>query len=71
MSAIWDLILTTRSRLAEICNLLLQGYTLRQISAIFSIAYSTVKTYCASAYRKFDINSRAELLLKFKDHITK
>ncbi|NCC66624.1 MAG: LuxR family transcriptional regulator [Clostridia bacterium] len=58
-------------REAEVCDLLLQGYTLRQISAILPIAYSTVNTYCTSAYRKLGINSRTELLLKFKDHITK
>jgi DNA-binding CsgD family transcriptional regulator len=57
-------------REAEVCDLLLQGYTLRQISAILPIAYSTVNTYCTSAYRKLGINSRTELLLKFRDHIT-
>jgi DNA-binding CsgD family transcriptional regulator/uncharacterized protein YhhL (DUF1145 family) len=57
-------------REAEVCNLLLQGYTLRQISAVLPIAYSTVNTYCTSAYRKLGINSRTELLLKFKDLIT-
>ncbi len=57
-------------REAEVCDLLLQGYTLRQISAILPIAYSTVNTYCTSAYRKLGINSRTELLLKFKDLIT-
>lgn len=57
-------------REAEVCDLLLQGYTLRQISAILPIAYSTVNTYCTSAYRKLGINSRTELLLKFKDYIT-
>ncbi len=56
-------------REAEVCDLLLHGYTLRQISAILPIAYSTVNTYCTSAYRKLGINSRTELLLKFKDHI--
>ena len=56
-------------REAQVCDLLLQGYTLRQISAILPIAYSTVNTYCTSAYRKLAINSRAELLIKFKDHI--
>ncbi|NLH00922.1 MAG: hypothetical protein GX488_03285 [Clostridiales bacterium] len=60
-----------RLALAEVCDLLLQSYMLRQISAILPIAYSTVNTYCTSAYRKRNINSRAELLLKFKDHITK
>lgn len=58
-------------REAEVCNLLLQGYTLRQISVLLSIAYSTVNTYCTSAYRKLNINSRTELLLKFKEHIIK
>jgi len=56
-------------REAEVCELLLQGYTLRQISAILSIAYSTVNTYCTSMYRKLEINSRTELLLKFKEYI--
>lgn len=57
-------------REAEVCDLLLQGYTLRQIAAILPIAYSTVNTYCTSAYRKLGINSRTELLLKFRDFIT-
>ena len=51
-------------------HLLLQGYTLRQISAILPIDYSTVNTYFTAAYRKLEINSRTELLLKFKDLIT-
>ena len=53
----------------EVCKLLLEGYTLRQISGILSIAYSTVNTYCTSAYRKLAINSRAELMILFKDYI--
>ncbi len=55
----------------EVCKLLLQGYALRQISGILSIAYSTVNTYCTSAYRKLEINSRTELLLMFKDYRAK
>ena len=53
----------------EVCKLLLQGYTLRQISAMLSIAYSTVNTYCTCAYRKLNINSRTELMILFKDYI--
>lgn len=52
-------------RETEVCNLLLEGYTLRQISVLLSIAYSTVNTYCTSSYRKLNINSRTELLLLF------
>jgi DNA-binding CsgD family transcriptional regulator len=57
-------------REAEVCDLLLQGYTLRQISVILPISYSTVNTYCTAVYRKLGINSRTELLLMFKDRIT-
>lgn len=53
----------------EVCKLLLEGYTLRQVSGILSIAYSTVNTYCTSAYRKLNINSRAELIILFKEYI--
>ena len=53
----------------EVCKLLLEGYTLRQISGILSIAYSTVNTYCTAVYRKLTINSRAELIILFKDYI--
>lgn len=55
-------------REAEVCRLLLQGYTLRQISAMLSIAYSTVNTYCTAVYRKVEVNSRTELLILFKDY---
>ncbi|MDD4113132.1 MAG: helix-turn-helix transcriptional regulator [Herbinix sp.] len=53
----------------EVCKLLLEGYTLRQISGVLSIAYSTVNTYCTAVYRKLTINSRAELIILFKDYI--
>lgn len=47
----------------EVCRLLLDGYTLRQISGMQSKAYATINTYCTSIYRKLNINSRAELLI--------
>ncbi len=52
-------------RETEVCILLQQSYTLRQISAILSISYNTVNTYCTSLYRKLGINSRSELLMMF------
>ena len=52
----------------EVCRLLLQGYTMRQISGILSIGYPTVNTYCTSIYRKTNINNRTELLQVFKDY---
>jgi DNA-binding CsgD family transcriptional regulator len=55
----------------EVCKLLLEGCTLRQISGIQSKAYSTVNTYCTSIYRKLGINSRAELLVLLRDYMEK
>lgn len=55
----------------EVCKLLLQGYTLRQISSMLSISYSTVNTYCTCAYRKLNINSRTELMILFKEFVVK
>ena len=45
----------------EVCALLLQGYTLRQISGILKLGYPTVNTYYTAIYRKLNINSRSEL----------
>lgn len=53
-------------RETEVALLLLQGMTMRQISAELNISQSTVNTYCNSIYRKCGINSRTELILKFK-----
>lgn len=53
----------------EVCRLLLDGCTLRQIAGIQSKAYATINTYCTSIYRKMNINSRAELLLILKDYM--
>ena len=54
---------------SQICELLLQGFTLRQAAAMLEIAYSTANTYCTALYRKLNINSRAELTLLFKDFL--
>ncbi len=56
-------------RETDVCKLLLQGYTMRQISGILSLAYPTINTYCTSVYRKLSINSRTELLVMFKDYM--
>lgn len=55
----------------DVCRLLLEGCTLRQISGILSKAYATINTYCTSIYRKMSINSRAELLLILQEYIKK
>jgi DNA-binding CsgD family transcriptional regulator len=52
----------------EVCRLLLEGYTLRQISGILAKAYPTINTYCTSIYRKLNINSRTELLILLSEY---
>jgi DNA-binding CsgD family transcriptional regulator len=58
-------------REVEVCILLLDGYTMRQISAMLNIAYSTVNTYYTSIYRKLKVNSRTELIVMFREHLSK
>ncbi len=53
----------------EVCMMLLEGYTMRQIAAALSLAYPTVNTYCVSLYRKLSINSRTELMVKFGKYV--
>lgn len=55
----------------EVCVLLLDGYTIRQISAMLNIAYSTVNTYYSSIYRKLGVNSRTELIVMFSEYSSK
>ncbi len=55
--------LTPREK--DVCALLLEGCTLRQISGTLKISYSTVNTYCTSLYRKLAINSRTELFVYY------
>ncbi len=52
----------------EVCRLLLDGYTLRQISGIETKAYATINTYCTSIYRKLNINSRTDLLVLLQEY---
>ncbi|HHV60852.1 MAG TPA: helix-turn-helix transcriptional regulator [Clostridiaceae bacterium] len=55
----------------DVCTLLLEGYTMRQVSSILNIKYSTVNTYCTSLYRKLGINSRTELTVMFSEYLSK
>lgn len=54
--------LTQRER--EVCRLLVKGNTAEQISEKLTISLSTVKTFFRSLYRKYEVTSRADLLVK-------
>lgn len=57
--------LTARER--ELFELLLQGFTLRYCAEQMGIRYSTANTHQNAVYRKLGVQSRAMLILLYKD----
>ncbi|HEX3026052.1 MAG TPA: helix-turn-helix transcriptional regulator [Clostridia bacterium] len=58
-------LLTPRER--DTCLLLLEGYTLKETAKRLGIGYSTANTYQTALYRKLHINTRAELIINYRD----
>ncbi|MCL2721966.1 MAG: helix-turn-helix transcriptional regulator [Treponema sp.] len=56
--------LTPREK--EVFNLLLSGYTAKQITQALQLSVSSVNFHSQNVYRKLGIQSRTELLIKFK-----
>jgi DNA-binding CsgD family transcriptional regulator len=54
-------------REAEVCRLLLEGYTMRQVGSALDISQATVNTHCTSLYRKANVNSKIQLLKLFAE----
>lgn len=54
--------LSTRER--EVLSLLCQGMSDKRIAAQLSLAHSTVRNYTASLYRKLDVHSRSEAIVR-------
>jgi len=53
-------------RLREVLTLLLEGRTRKDISSCLEISENTVAGYSKELYRKFNVQSHAELLVKFR-----
>ncbi|AEF81082.1 helix-turn-helix domain-containing protein [Leadbettera azotonutricia] len=51
----------------EVCRMLLEGYTMRQIGAYLHIAQPTVNTHCTAIYRKTGVTTRWQLGKLFKN----
>ena len=58
-------LLTPRER--ELFMLLLEGYTLKESAQRLSVKYSTVNTHMTGVYKKLNVNSRAELIIRYRD----
>lgn len=51
-------VLTDRE--AEVLTLLAKGFTIKELSALFSITTYTVNDHIKAIYKKLDVSSRAE-----------
>ncbi|SMC69709.1 helix-turn-helix transcriptional regulator [Papillibacter cinnamivorans] len=47
--------------------LLLEGYTLKECAKQLSVKYSTANTHMTGIYKKLGVNSRAELIIHYRD----
>ncbi|MEA4831125.1 MAG: helix-turn-helix transcriptional regulator [Oscillospiraceae bacterium] len=57
--------LTPREKTA--CRFLLEGLTLSETAKQMNIRYPTVNTYQTAIYKKLSVNSRAELIIKYRN----
>ncbi|MEA4888553.1 MAG: LuxR C-terminal-related transcriptional regulator [Clostridiaceae bacterium] len=51
----------------ETFALLLDGYTLKEAAQQMGVKYSTANTHMTELYRKLGINSRAELIIYYRE----
>lgn len=49
--------------------LLLEGYTLKEAAKQLSVQYSTANTHITAIYKKLNVNSRAELIIRYRDAV--
>ena len=60
------------ARETETFYILLEGYSLKEAAKQLGIGYSTANTYQTAIYKKLHVNSRAELIINYRDlHKTK
>lgn len=62
-------LLTPRER--ELFLLLLEGYTLKESANKLSVKYSTANTHMTGLYKKLGVNTRAELIIRYRDAVKK
>jgi len=58
-------VLTQRER--EVFRLLVEGYTIKETAQSLGIKYSTANTHMTGIYKKLGVNSRAELIIRYRD----
>lgn len=66
-SEIEELNLTSREK--EILNLLIKGYSYKEIAAALFISVETLNSHIKNIYRKLDVHSRSEISAKYGNSI--
>ena len=66
-SALEEFNLTARER--EILNLLVKGYSYKEIAASLFISVETLNSHIKNIYRKLDVHSRSELAAKYGNSV--
>ena len=61
------LVLTLTQREYEMYLLLVEGYALKECAAQLDIKYSTANTHMTSIYKKLNVNTKASLIIKYRD----
>lgn len=51
----------------DVFRLLLEGYTLRETADQLGVKYSTANSHMTAIYKKLGVNSRAELIIRYRD----
>jgi DNA-binding CsgD family transcriptional regulator len=62
-----ELVESLTPREKETFCILLGGYSLKETAKQLNIGYSTANTYQTSIYKKLHVNSRAELIINYRD----
>lgn len=60
-------VLSLTPREHDVYHLLLDGFSLKECAEKLSIKYSTANTHMTGVYRKLGINTRAELIINYRD----
>lgn len=55
----------------DVFQLLLEGYTLAETANQLDIKYSTANTHMTAIYKKLQVNSRAELIIRYRNFSNK
>ena len=55
----------------ELFQALLEGLTLKEAAERLAVKYSTANTHMTAVFRKLNVNTRAELIIRYRDVVKK